>query len=138
MPEHGDPKAFYLALDEGPGDTVTALALADWYEEHGNLDAAECLRWATTHNRRPFRYRKSGGLSVSCNTWHEGWYWWAVEERSYGRDWGHPPECRLPYELWEALPHGFAYNPAVFKEYRDRRHAYEALFTAWPKFRRPR
>ena len=34
------PDAFYLALEESPGDPVTLQALADWYEEQGHADAA--------------------------------------------------------------------------------------------------
>jgi uncharacterized protein (TIGR02996 family) len=135
MPEATNANALYLALDEAPGDTFTTMALADWYEEHGNLDAAECLRWSIARKRWPFRYTKSGGLSVSSDAWHSGWLWWALDDRNYGRNWGHPPECRLPVALWTRLPHDFTYTPAVFKEYKTRREAYEALFAAWPAFK---
>jgi hypothetical protein len=134
MAELSSAEALYLALDELPGDPVTTRALADWYEEQGNEEAAECLRWAVERERWPFQYRSSAGLSVASQDWGDGWFWWAVEDRSYGREWGHPASCRLPAALWEHLPHTFTYGPAVFKEYPTLRAAYEALFAAWPKY----
>ena len=48
---------FYLALRESPGDPVTLLALADWFEEQGQADNAACVRWSLRRERRPFEYR---------------------------------------------------------------------------------
>src|SRR5262245_29400774 len=131
--------ALYKALDDKPDDQVTIRALADWYEEHDNQDAAECLRWTAEEKKHPFLYKKrGGGVSVSCKTWHDKWLWWAIfkeGEHEYGNDWGHSPECRLPPGLWDKIKHTFDYDPAVFKEYPSRRAAYEALFEAWPAFR---
>jgi hypothetical protein len=131
--------AFYLALTEQPGDKVTILALADSYEERGIVETAECLRWLLEKGRVPFRYcKKDAGLTVEGRGWHDGWFWWAVAERHLGQDWGYPPGCRLPPRLWDRLPHQFAYSPSVFKEYPTCRAAYEAVFAAWPAFRRRR
>jgi hypothetical protein len=128
--------SFYLTLDAEPSDRVTTLALADWYEEHDQSDAADALRWAAEQRRWPFQYRREGGMAVCCQTWHDGWFWWAVADKAYGRDWGHPQECRLADALWKRLKHTFKYDPAVFKEYPSRRAAYEALFAAWPTYRK--
>jgi uncharacterized protein (TIGR02996 family) len=124
--------AFYAALDENPADHVTLLALADWYEEQDQSPAAECLRWLASHGYRPFLYRVNGGLTVSSEVWHDGWFWWAVDEPYHARDWGHPPNCRLPRLVWLKLRHTFNYEPAVFKEYSSRQAAYEALIDIWP------
>lgn len=122
---------FYLTLAETPGDPATLYALADWYEELGDLDRAACLRWTVQRGLHPFLYRSDGGLLVTSQSWHDGWYWWANSDQ-YGRDWGHPVSCRLPQPLWRMLRHSFSYkNPAVFKEYSTLRDAYEALFEAW-------
>jgi uncharacterized protein (TIGR02996 family) len=143
MPTRDSPDAFYLALDESPGDPVTTLALADWYEEQGNSRAADCLRWAAENARWPFQYRKGGPVKVFSQKFHEGWYWWAVADSSadldWGAeaDWGHPRECRLPRPTWERLKYiSPGYQPSVFKEYPSRRAAYEALFDAWLRRRR--
>jgi hypothetical protein len=124
--------AIYAALDDNPADRVPLLALADWYEEHDRVDAAACLRWAARHGYRPFHYRRDGGLQVNSAMWHDGWFWWALDDPYYGRDWGHDASCRLPRVVWWKLNHGFDYSPAVFKEYPSRRAAYEALIAVWP------
>jgi uncharacterized protein (TIGR02996 family) len=129
--------AFYLALDEMPGDRVTMLALADWYEEHGEISAAECLRWLVEYGLYPFRYRKGETVQHSPPAWHEGWYWWAVENSQARRNWRYPRSCCLPQALWDRLKHYFDYPPSVFKDYPTGRAAYEALFTAWPTVRKP-
>src|SRR5690242_5440292 len=41
------------ALDAEPGDDLARSALADWYEEHDDRQAVECLRWAVRSRRRP-------------------------------------------------------------------------------------
>src|SRR5258708_24558934 len=96
MTEPTGPDALYLALDEAPDDSVTMRALADWYEEQGDLSTAECLHWAVERKRCPFRYHKGSGLAVSAKEWRDGWVWWVIGDPSRGRDWGLAPECRLP------------------------------------------
>ncbi|MFO0928405.1 MAG: hypothetical protein U0736_15485 [Gemmataceae bacterium] len=133
--------AFYLTLDESPGDPVTLLALADWYEEALRPDAAACLRWTVQHKYIPFRYTGQGQLTVFSESWNKGWVWWAIDDPAFGRDWGHPSSCRLPAHVWDELRHTFHYDPAVFKEYPSSRAAYEALLDVWPRLQpihRPR
>ena len=125
--------AFYLALDEMPGDRVTMLALADWYEEHGNADAADCLRWAVREVRRPFRYGPDDSMRVTFEKWQKGWYWWA--KAGEGLDWGHPATCGLAEDIWRGLKHTFDYSPSVFKEYPSFRAAFEALVAVWARRR---
>ena len=124
--------AFFLALEEEPGDQVTLLALADWYEEHNQPGAGEALRWTVQHGRRPYCFPADGGLTVSSQDWHIGWFWWAVDDAAHARDWGHPRSCQLPRTLWGKLRHNIRYTPSVFKEYATVREAYEALIDVWP------
>jgi len=129
------PTAFYLALEDEPHDAVTLQALADWYDDQGDADAAACLRWAVRRGLGPYRYRKGAGLTIASEGWHDGWLWWATDDPDFGRDWGHPPSCRLPSAVWKRLRHTFGYPPAVFKEYPTSREAYEALIDAWARVR---
>lgn len=124
--------AFYLALEESPGDIPTLLALSDWLDEQGDANAADCIRWSAARKRRLFRYR-AGSLSVAGMDWHDGWFWWANADSRFGADWGHPEECRVPHGLWLRLRHGHDAPPLVFKEYATVRQAYEALIAAWPR-----
>lgn len=121
----------YLALEEMPGDPVTLLVLADYYFEQGDADASACLHWVVAQGRRPFRFQR-GILTMQSAAWTENWYWWAIDDVSWGRNWGHPVECRLPPRLWRLLRHSFDYTPAVFKQYPTVREAYEVLLEAWP------
>jgi hypothetical protein len=128
-----DPQdAFFLSLEEIPGDRVTLLALADWYEEQDQHDCADCLRWTVRHGHYPFRAVRAG-LKKFGHEWHEGWYWWAIDDPYSGESWGHPRHCQLPPEVWRQLQHTIPYVPAVMKEYPTQRAAYEALFEAWPR-----
>ena len=126
------PDAFYLGLDESPGDTTTLFALADWYEEQGDLDRASCVRWTIRRGLHPHRFDKASSnrkpiLGRSAN---DGWYWWAEDAPNDCE----VTTCRLPSELWNRLRHSFRYVPSVFKDYPTRRDAYESLFEAWPLF----
>ena len=81
----------------------------------------------------PFEYHRDGsGLIVTSPGWKDGWFWWGVEEK-YGRDWGHPPTCLLPPDLWKRLKNLLPYDVSVFKHFPSLQAAYEALFDAWPQ-----
>ena len=126
------PDAFYLSLDESPGDATTLCALADWYEERGELGNAGCVRWTIRRGLHPIRFvrDKSQATAVRGVSWSDGWYWWVIDEPN----WAAEKACRLPPELWNRLAHSFRYEPGVFKEYPTRRAAYEAILEAWPLF----
>jgi uncharacterized protein (TIGR02996 family) len=124
--------AFYAALEESPADHVTKLALADWYDEHGQPVAAEVLRYLAKRRKSPFRYyHTSEGLRHHHETWKDGWYWWATSREREG--WGYPKAAVLPHKYWNRMKHTFPYDPLVFKEYRSVRAAIEALIKSWPK-----
>src|SRR5438270_918457 len=95
--------ALYRALEEKPDDRLAALALADWYEEQGDLSASDCVRWVVHKRKRPYKYSKDGPLTVSSPNWSDGWYWWAKARAGAG--WGHPSTCGLPARLWNRLKH---------------------------------
>jgi uncharacterized protein (TIGR02996 family) len=126
------PNAFYLVLDETPADRTTLCALADWLEEEGDLPSASCVRWTIRRGLHPIRFSRANSwrAAVQGSSWHDGWYWWAIDEPN----WVEEKPCRLPPALWNRLDHSFPYVPGFFKEYPTRRAAYEALFEAWPLF----
>src|SRR5262245_9864058 len=125
---------FYHALKETPGDPVTLLALADWFEDNGQPDSASCVRWTLRRKRFPFEFhRNEGGLLNDSPTWHDGWFWWTTSE-IYGSDWGHPVTCRLPTDLWKRLKNHLPHDVSVMKHFPSLQAAYEALFDAWPLF----
>jgi hypothetical protein len=128
MTENRTLISLYRALEEA-NDPVALLALADFYEEQGNLQPANCLRWTVDQGRFPFQYQ-ARCLRVHSGNWHDGWWWWA---RPRPRNtWGHPSTCELPVPLWNKLRHSFDYDaPWLFKEYKTLRDAYEALFSVW-------
>jgi uncharacterized protein (TIGR02996 family) len=108
------------ALDAAPDDRVAQSALADWYEEHGEGGAAECLRWVVRNGRRP-------GYNEAQTTF--GKYFW---EREGTRPILNDPPAQLPDELWQAVgdndePHGVV----SFKSYQRPRDAYAALLAGW-------
>lgn len=86
------------ALDSDPGDALTRLALADWYEEQGRMDEATEQRWLVSVVKYPTG-RPSGG----ARSWHpdEPWDWWQI-----GAD--APPHATLPDEFFypdDGTPH---------------------------------
>lgn len=55
MVTSSDIDALHTALDATPEDQGLRLALADVYDEAGDPDAAECMRWMAAKDRRPVR-----------------------------------------------------------------------------------
>jgi hypothetical protein len=122
-------KALFAALESSPGDPVTLLALADWYEEREDARGAESLRWLAAKGKAPYRHRHSDSLLHHHDTWKDGWYWWATAREKRG--WGYPDSAVIPHPLWDKLEHTFNYDPLVFKEYPTVRRAVEVLIAAW-------
>jgi len=125
--------ALYKAIEEKPLDSVSILALADWYEEQGQTEAAAALRWLAEQKKTPYRYIYQEELKVHFDQWKSGWYWWATDAE--GHDWGHPDSCVLPHKLWSKLTHAFEYNPLVFREYPTIQGAIDAFIRAWTRKR---
>jgi uncharacterized protein (TIGR02996 family) len=128
---------FYLALRQSPGDPVTLLALADYYEEQGQPDKAACVRWSLRRQRHPFEFRSDlpdlPDPVRKSPAFKDCWFWWA-RDGGYGADWGHPQSCRLPEKVWEKLKNLFETKPLVVKHFPTVQAAYEALFEVWPRF----
>ena len=126
------PDAFYLTLDETPDDRPTLCALADWFEDQGDLSSSTCVRWTIRRGIYPIHFDRDASETITERgvSWHDGWYWWVIDRPNYAPE----KSARLPPALWNLLSHSFRYAPSVFKEYPTRRAAYEALFDAWPLF----
>jgi uncharacterized protein (TIGR02996 family) len=122
-------EALWSALEADPTDRLVLLALADWFEEQGDVVAAECLRWGHARRKRPFQYFSTSKIRYHYEKWGEGWYWWARQPDV--KLWQIPATCGLTNRLWKELAHTFDYDPVTFKEYRTRRGAYEALIEGW-------
>jgi hypothetical protein len=114
--------ALFSALESNRGDRVSLSALADWFEEQGEPDARECLRWVVAAGRRP-------GFNEHQQTY--GKCFWERESP-------HPilndPPAQLPEPLWLALlendePHAVA----SFKSYKTARAAWLALLAGWKR-----
>jgi uncharacterized protein (TIGR02996 family) len=123
--------ALYAALEADPADTVTLLALADWFEEHDQDKPAECVRWLAETGKVPYRYTDEADILHHFDKWKDGWYWWTTASERKG--WGYPKDCRLPRALWGRMKHTFDYDPRVFKEYPTVRGAIEAVIAAWKR-----
>ena len=126
------PDAFYRELEDAPDDATTLCALADWYEEQGDLSSAGCVRWTIRRGLHPIRFSRANDYGSLCvgPTWNDAWYWWVIDEPNGVEE----KCCRLPPALWNRLDHSFRYVPSILKEYSTLRAAYEALFDAWPVF----
>lgn len=127
--------ALFAELEENPGDRLTLLALADWLEEHDDLQGAEAIRWIASEGKSPFRYEGQTTLRYQYEKWHMGWYWWTTDEQD--SPWGYPPACILPNRLWNQMEHTFPYDPGTFKEYPTVRVALERVMEVWRKGARP-
>lgn len=104
---------------ESPQDWHLRLVAADWYEEHGDQDRADCLRWMA-------RYRK---CAVGSND-NEPSFAWYDQARHSWPGWS----SELPALLWQAIA-AESHIPLIGwhrKCFPDRRATEEALYQAWP------
>jgi uncharacterized protein (TIGR02996 family) len=46
---------WYRAIEESPDDFALLAIFADWCEEAGDIQRAECLRWQATKGKRCFK-----------------------------------------------------------------------------------
>lgn len=113
-------RGLFATLEESPADPVCLSALADWSEERGDSEAADCLRWAVRNGLRPGRVR---GESPYGN-----FFWERKEQTPILND----PLAQLPEQLWLAVgDNEERHAVGSFKSYRTARAAYLALLTAW-------
>ena len=114
---------FHLALDQDPSNQTLRLLLADAYQERGDEETADCLRWMAQESIYPHHgYAVGGDGRRSWDFSHVKCYSW-MECCSH---------CCLPKDLFDLLD-GYLENDS-FKENRTRRRAEEALFRAWKKW----
>ena len=125
MSDDAISEGLLAALDGVPEDPMARAALADWFEEHGDGPATECLRWTVRNGRRP-------GASKSLRDY--GMVFWERLERPLLND----PPAQLPEDLWLALgDNGEPHQVGHFKSYQSPRHAYLALLEGWKRLGRP-
>src|SRR5262245_28256305 len=84
-------RGLFAALGESRGDPLALRALADWFEEHGDAPAADCLRWVVRTERRPgFRPQQQE---------YGKFFWECQAPEPILND----PPAQLPEALWQAV-----------------------------------
>ncbi len=113
------PDDLYEGLIRSPDDWHLRSVLADWYEDAGQQDVADCLRWMAQHRKRPFPST-------------EGSYHWfdAARDRTVM-----DPESTIPEPLYRRL-RGKERDNKGFRDYGDLRSADEDFYRAWREARR--
>jgi uncharacterized protein (TIGR02996 family) len=101
---------------ENPNDFSRRLILADFYEEEGQYQHAECQRWLAKHKKRA--YAKSST---------DDFYWFNTHKIGTRKD----PESNLPEPLFLSLEGGKTH--ANHRWYDSRLESEEAVMLAWPK-----
>jgi hypothetical protein len=83
-------------LDNYPHDALCRQALADLFEEHGDLEAARGQRWLADHGKWPDNHLARYGQA--------GWHWWSEardprQQHAVLPDWvqQHMPVCEWLY-----------------------------------------
>jgi uncharacterized protein (TIGR02996 family) len=126
MREQDVSEALLSALDADRGDVVSQAALADWFDEQGDAQAAECLRWVVRNRRRPGHY-------PAQDTY--GSYFWELQEPAPLLN---DPPAQLPEALWNAVGDNDEPHPVgSFKSYGSPQAAYRALVAGWKRLGRP-
>lgn len=102
----------FRAVLEDPEDWDARRVLADWCEEQGDLERADCLRWMADEKKRAL-----GG--------HRYWWYNADEWVIVNSD----PESNLPKRLFRemAFPNHWAFSLP------SRRESEEAVVRTWRK-----
>jgi uncharacterized protein (TIGR02996 family) len=112
------PEPLYEQLRRDPDDWDTRAVLADWYEEAGQQDIANCLRWSIQHRKRPLR---SGSR----------FYWFNAATVMTATD----PASNIPAPLYRALHGGKESCRDVFRDYDTLQAAYTDIYLAWAEAR---
>jgi len=113
-------RGLFAALEEREPDPTAQAALADWYEEHGDAEAAACVRWLARRGARP---------GVNEHQTIFGRFFW---EREGPDPILNDPPAQLPERLWLAAGDNDEPHPVgSFKSYKTAEAAYRALLAAW-------
>jgi uncharacterized protein (TIGR02996 family) len=101
-------------IADHPDDWSLRAIAADWAEDHGETNLAECLRWMIRHRKRPYRSARN----LAC--------WFDADRIDPGLG---DPESDIPGQLFELLP--FGEQQANHRIFINVRQAEEALYRAW-------
>ncbi len=111
--------ALYEGLTRSPNDWELRAVLADWFEENGRQDVADCLHWMVRHHKRPYHSDRG--------TYH----WFNIERVTTASD----PESDIPEPVYRKLT-GKEGQEMVFRDYDDLRSADEDFYAGWNEARR--
>jgi hypothetical protein len=115
-----DLKKIHRVLDQDPTDVLSRLALADLYEEEGDLITARAWRWLAAQKKWPYDWAKQPEYDCfKTFDWYQG----------EGAVWAVPPSCHVPPALWPFLRR--KYPEGNWADYRTRRAAEDALVRAY-------
>lgn len=105
---------FLTEIQKKPEDWNIRMVLADWYEDNGRSDLAECLRWVSSHKKRPYH----GSSKVFT--------WFNADRIQPGLG---DPESDIPEAVYQLLTGG--QEIADHKVFPSMHAAEEALQNAW-------
>jgi hypothetical protein len=108
----------YEGLVRSPDDWQLRTVLADWYEEAGQQEVADCLRWMVAQHKRPYK--------ATSGTYH----WFNMETATTGAD----PESDIPGPVYHKMQ-GREGLERTFRDYDDLRSADEDFYAAWREAR---
>jgi uncharacterized protein (TIGR02996 family) len=112
-------EAFFEDLAEKPEDWQVRGVFADWCEDNGKPELAECLRWMIRRQKRPYH---GSGTSFT---------WFNADTIRAGMG---DPESDLPGRVYDRLSGGT--QVANHRSYATLREAEEALYAAWEAARK--
>jgi len=102
------PPQFHAALEAEPHCLTLRCAIADWFEENGQLEAAECMRWLVGKGEVVHNYRGSEGWAVGV-------------------------EVQDSFVKWESDNRGVAIRDNRPEDYTVE-YAYERILTTWVNY----
>jgi uncharacterized protein (TIGR02996 family) len=110
--------AFFKELAGNPNDWQVRGVFADWCEDNGRVELAECLRWMVRHKKRPYT-----GLGKSYT-------WFNADMVKPGLG---DPESDIPGVLFDCLTGG--HQACSHRAFPSLREAEEAFHAAWAQAR---
>ncbi len=108
-------KSLLEKLYENTLDTIQRMVVADWYEENGQQEYADCHRWIARHKRHPFQ------KLITNNR-----YWWFINDAEKAPN-------LLPNRLLTRLKKIQSINYLYSENYESIREEEEDLLYAWTK-----
>jgi len=112
---------YYQDLARAPEDWALRSVFADWCEDNGQPDLAECLRWMVENHKRPH-----------CGS-DQSFTWFNADALKAKENLG-DPESDIPERVYQLLQGGR--EAARHKTYESLREAEEAFHAAWKQARK--